>query len=70
MILYKDWIAEQLKGKKVRFRCDCIVPLDVIGVVVGWSRVSDEIVYQVKVEGTPKIVRVGENTHNLMIEVF
>ena len=62
----KNFIAKKLVGSKFRFTCDCIVPLDVVGVVKDFEILNNEIIYLIDVGG--KIIKIGENHPNLMIE--
>ncbi len=65
---FKDYIAQSLKGHNLRFKCDCIVPLDVIGTIKDYEIVSGEIIFIVDVKG--KIIKIGENHPNLYVEVL
>lgn len=66
--IYKDFIANKLKGKNVHFKCDCILKMDVVGVVVSYSVRGSEIVYRVRTED--KYIDIGENTPKLQIEIL
>lgn len=66
MIPFKSYIAERLIGRKLRFNCDCIFPIDGTGVIVGFKMISNEIIFLVDVGG--KIVSIGENHPNLYVE--
>ena len=61
----KSYIARQLIGKRLQFKCDCIIKLDVKGTVVDYSIVDDEILFIVDVNG--KIIKIGENHPNLTV---
>ena len=65
---FKDYIAQSLKGRNLRFKCDCIVPLDVIGTIKDYEIISGEIIFIVDVKG--KIIKIGENHPNLYVEVL
>lgn len=68
MVNYKEWVASQLKGKKVRMKCDCLIQMDIIGVVVDADTTHNEIIYTVNTDG--RYVKVGENTPKLQIEIL
>jgi hypothetical protein len=67
MVSYKEFVAKQFLNKTVRFKCDCIVPLDVTGKVINFYLEKNEIIYII--ESQDKIVKIGENTPNLIVEV-
>lgn len=67
MIVYKDFIANQLKGKTVRFICDCIIKMDIKGLVADYEITNNEIIYIV--DTGDKILKIGENTPKLKIEL-
>jgi hypothetical protein len=62
---FKDYIASEMIGKKLHFKCSCLVPLDHDGVIVGYNISSNEIVFDVEVNG--KIITIGENHPGLEI---
>lgn len=66
MVSYKDFIKSQFIGKKVRFLSDCIVKIDVEGIVIGTEQSGSEILYLV--DTGKRIVKIGENTSKLKIE--
>ncbi len=68
MILYKDFIKSQLLNKRVRFVSDCIVKIDVTGVVIDAENSGSEIIYIVNTGN--RIVKIGENTSKLSIEIL
>lgn len=63
---FKDYIGESLKGHKLRFKCDCLVPLDVTGTIKDYEIISGEIIFIVDVNG--KIIKIGENHPNLYVQ--
>lgn len=65
----KEWLAETLIGKRANFKCSCIVPFDITGVVVSYDIVSNEILWNVNTQ-EGKIIRIGENTPNMFISVL
>ncbi|MBQ1570578.1 MAG: hypothetical protein IIZ78_05580 [Clostridiales bacterium] len=67
-MLYKEYIANKFKGKRVRFTCDCVLRIDIIGEIVGYEIHNNEIIYKVLTGN--RIVPVGENTRGLTIEIL
>ena len=65
MISFKDYIAKAFIGRRVHFKCDCLFPLDHVGVIKDYEINSNEIVFIVDVGG--KIIKVGENHPNLQV---
>ena len=66
MIQIKEHIAKQFIGRTYRFKCDCIVPFDIIGTVKDYELTGNEII--LLVESSGKIVHIGVNTPSLYIE--
>lgn len=65
MVSYKEFVAKQFLNKTVRFKCDCIIPLDVTGKVINFYLEKNEIIYII--ESNNKFIKIGENTPNLMM---
>lgn len=65
MIPIKKFIAEIFLGNTYHFKCDCIIPIDVVGTVKDYDISSNEIVLLVDI-GT-KIIHIGLNTTSLVI---
>ena len=65
-MLYKDYIRSIFIGKKVRFTADCVVKLDISGVVVGTEHSGSELIYLVNTGS--RIIKIGENTSKLSVE--
>lgn len=65
MVSYKEFVAKQFLNKSVRFKCDCILPLDITGKVINFYLEKNEIIYII--ESNNKIIKIGENTPNLMV---
>lgn len=61
----KDYIANSIKGKSFRFKCDCIIKMDVVGKIVDYEIINNEILFIVNSSG--KIIKIGENHPNLEI---
>mgnify|MGYP006962936473 CR=1 FL=1 len=68
MIPFYDFVAKQFIGKKVHFKCNCIVGLDVTGICISYEIAKTEIVFIV--ESNNKHIRIGSNTPNLQIELL
>ena len=66
MMNYKDYIANILLGKKVRIVCDCIIKLDVCGMISDYEVRDGEIIYYINTGD--RVVKIGENTPKLQIE--
>ena len=62
----KNYIAEQFLNKTFNFKCDCLIPFDVIGLVKDYEIVGNEIILIVSVNG--KIMHIGLNTAMLYIK--
>lgn len=63
----KTYMADTLVGKRLHFKCDCLLNIDVVGVVKGWSLYQGEIVWDVYMD-SGKIVKIGENHPNMFID--
>ena len=66
MIPVKQYIAEQFINKTFRFKCDCLVPLDIIGLVKDYNISNSEIILLVSVNN--KLIHIGLNTPSLQID--
>ena len=64
----KDYMAEQFIGNTYHFRCDCLMALDITGVVLDYTTTDHEIVLHIAPVGIKKIVKLGLNHPNLTIE--
>lgn len=62
----KNYIAEQFINKTYHFVCDCIIPLDVIGVVKDYEVIGHEII--LLVSSNNKLIHIGLNTSSLQIQ--
>jgi len=69
MIPIKSYIANLLVGKRVHFQCNCVLKIDVIGSVKGWSLNQNEILWDVMTD-EGRIIKIGENHPNMNIEVL
>lgn len=65
MISFKDYIAKEFIGRRVHFKCDCLFPLDHVGMIKDYEINNNEIVFIVDVGG--KIIKIGENHPNLQV---
>lgn len=66
MQTFKSYIAKSLIGKRLHFKCNCLLGLDHIGIIKDFEIVTNEIIFVVDVNG--QIIRIGENHPNLYIE--
>lgn len=65
----KDFIGSSLVGKKLRFVCNCTAHIDVSGTIVGYTVLSNEILFKVQTpEG--KLYEIGENHPNMTVETI
>lgn len=62
----KDHIASLFIDKTIHVKCDCLLPIDVTGIVVDYEIIGNEIVLCISKDG--KIIRIGLNTPSLQIE--
>ena len=63
----KSYIADCMVGKRFRFKCDCLLNIDVVGVVKGWNINNGEILWNILTDDK-KVIRIGENHPNMYIE--
>lgn len=68
MIEIRKYIAEQFKGKEYHFKCDCLLALDVRGLVVDYVLEKDEIILYVAAE--KGVIKIGLNHPNLKIKAL
>lgn len=61
----KNYIGEQMKGKRLRFKCSCLFPFDFIGTIKDYIILNNEIIFNV--DNGSKIIKIGENHPNLEI---
>jgi hypothetical protein len=62
----KQYIANMFIGKTFHFKCDCLIPIDVIGTVCDTNITQYEVV--LLVNSNNKIIHIGLNTPSLTIE--
>lgn len=63
---FKDYIAQQLIGKKIHLKCECLMPFEMDNCkIVGYELNNNEIVFLVDNGG--KIVKIGENHPKLFM---
>ena len=62
----KEYIGKSFVGKSYHFKCNCIMNLDISGVVCDYEIIGNEVVLLVMHEN--KVVRIGLNTPSLMIK--
>lgn len=66
MKFIRDYIGQQFVHKNFHFVCDCLVPLDVTGMVQDYEIIGGEILLLVEVN--QKIIKIGLNHPTLKIE--
>jgi hypothetical protein len=66
MVPIKKYIATQFIGKKLHFICDCLIPIDSVGIIKDFEISNNEIIFIVDVSG--KLIKIGENHPNLKVE--
>lgn len=65
----KNYIAKLFLNNKYRFKCDCLIPIDVTGIVKDYEiSTNHEIILHVLVDN--KIIHIGLNSPSLHIEVL
>lgn len=62
----KEYIGKSFVGKPYHFTCNCIMNLDISGVVCDYEIIDNEVVLLVM--HADKVVRIGLNTPSLMIK--
>lgn len=65
-MIFKDYVARQLINKKLHFKCDCLIPIDFSGTIVGYHINNNEIIFQV-IDENRKIIDIGENHPNMTV---
>lgn len=66
MFDFKNYIARQFIGKKLHFKCDCMIGINVEGRIVDYEISNNEIIFFVDVNG--KIIKIGENHPNMLVK--
>ena len=62
----KDYIGKLFLNKTIHVKCDCLLPIDVTGIVVDYEIMGNEIVLCISKNG--KIIKIGLNTPSVKIE--
>ena len=60
-------MAQQMVGKTMHFKCDCILALDVTGQVVDFEITKDETIFTISTNG--KLIKIGTNHPNMEVEL-
>lgn len=63
----KNYIGEQFLDKKFHFKCDCIIPIDVIATVSDYDISGNEVILTI-INDDNKIIHIGLNATSLQIE--
>ena len=66
LVPFKTYIAKQFVGASLRFKCDCVFPMDVDGIIKDYEIVDGEIIFKVLVGN--KIINIGENHPKMMVK--
>lgn len=66
LLPFKTYIADNLIGSTLHFKCDCVFPIDVDGIIKDYEIIDGEIIFKVLVGD--KIVSIGENHPKMMVE--
>lgn len=62
----KKYMAAQFIGKRLHFKCECLIPIDSVGIIKDFEISNNEIIFIVDVSG--KLIKIGENHPNLKAE--
>lgn len=65
---FKELFGEYLKGKRVHYKCTCLFPIDVIGIIIDYRVELNELVFTLEANG--KRIDVGENSPKAKIEIL
>ena len=66
MTPFKSYIAQQLIGRKLHFSCDCLMNINVYGIIKDFEISNNEIIFIVDVNG--KYIKIGENHPNMLVK--
>lgn len=64
----KELFGDYLKGKRVHYKCTCLFPVDIVGVVVDYKIDLNELILIIESNG--KRIDVGENTPKAKMEII
>ena len=59
-------MAEQLIGTSLHFKCDCVFPMDIDGIIKDYEIIDGEIIFKVLVGN--KMISIGENHPKMMVK--
>lgn len=65
---FKQYIAQQLINHTLRFKCDCLFPMDRTGIIKDYEIIDDEIVFKVLMGD--RLISVGENHPNMQVDIL
>ena len=65
MIPIKQYIAQQMIGQTLLFKCEFLIPFDVFGLIIDYEIAESEIIFTVDVKG--KLMQIGTNHPKLYI---
>ena len=64
---FKKYIGLNLIGRKLRFKCDCLMSFDTVGTIRDFEVRGNELIFKVEVEGG-KFIDISENHPKLKVE--
>lgn len=64
---FKEFIAKQMIGKKLHFKCDCLFPIDTVGTIMSYVIENNEIIFKVAVGN--KFIDISENHPKLNVAI-
>jgi hypothetical protein len=62
----KEYLGSQMVGKSLHFKCDCTSPIDLVGTVVDYYILSNELMLKVQ-RADGKIYDIGENHPSMKV---
>lgn len=63
---FKRYIAERLVGERLKFSCNCAIPINAVGRIVDYEIINNEILFSVDMNG--RVIQIGENHPNMEVE--
>jgi hypothetical protein len=63
---FKTYVAKRLVGTSLRFKCDCVFPMDIEGIIKDYEIVDGEIIFKVLTDN--KIISIGLNHPKMMVK--
>lgn len=63
---FKQYILERCIGKRLRFKCNCVMMMNFVGTIVDGYIRNNEIIFKIDVDG--RLIEIGENHPGMMVE--